>query len=243
MSKFNLIFADPPFSFDDKLEMSDVKRGAESQYNGVLSIEDIKNLKVPEITADNAVLVLWVPSSLISDGLEIMSKWGFRQTQTNIWVKTKKDPFESLKKDLLKKIKDNSAEATLSTKDLLKITSDAFDEVAENFDFDNMLGFGMGRLSRACHELCLIGVKGKVYKDVKNKSQRSVHLAPNTKHSAKPEILQDRFDIIFPEYQNKIELFARRQREGWTTIGNQCLGPTFGQDIRESIEDLINKED
>jgi hypothetical protein len=50
--KFNVIIADPPWKFDDKLTMSSVKRGAESQYKGVLSVDDIVNIDVQSIVGD-----------------------------------------------------------------------------------------------------------------------------------------------------------------------------------------------
>jgi len=63
--------------------MSETKRGAASIYS-TLSIEDLKVLPVKDIAEDDAVLLLWCPSSLIEDGLEVMKAWGFRQTQTHI---------------------------------------------------------------------------------------------------------------------------------------------------------------
>lgn len=88
--KFNVIIADPPWKFDDKLTVSSVKRGAESQYKGVLSVEDIVNIDVQSIVGDWGVLALWVPSSMLSDGLRTMTSWGFRQTTTYVWGKTTK---------------------------------------------------------------------------------------------------------------------------------------------------------
>jgi N6-adenosine-specific RNA methylase IME4 len=70
--------------------MSSVKRGAESQYKGVLSVDDIVNIDVQSIVGDWGVLALWVPSSMLSDGLRTMTSWGFRQTTTYVWGKTTK---------------------------------------------------------------------------------------------------------------------------------------------------------
>ena len=91
MSKsFNIIVADPPWNFKDSLKMSDVARGASSNYS-VMSILDIKQLPVKDITDPNgAVLALWVPSSLLQEGLDTMNAWGFKHKQTYVWVKTKK---------------------------------------------------------------------------------------------------------------------------------------------------------
>ena len=93
------------------------------------------------------------------------------------------------------------------------------------------LAFGMGRLFRQTHEICLIGTSNnKIYKLLENKSQRSVCFAENLKHSAKPEALQNSLEIMFPKAE-KLEMFARRTRSGWTCLGNEI----DGQDIRDAL--------
>ena len=69
--------------------MSSVKRGAASQY-GTMKLEDICSLRVKELSADDALLIIWCPSSLLEDGLDVMKAWGFKMKQTICWVKTKK---------------------------------------------------------------------------------------------------------------------------------------------------------
>lgn len=227
--KFDIIVADPPWgSFNDKLTMNaGIKRGAASNYS-VLSNEDIIKLPVGDLAADNSVLALWVPSSMLEDGLNTMKAWGFRQTQTHIWVKVKLNPFESFFKANWKSLK-----ASNSVKELLDNLKKMFGQI----DYDGLLSFGMGRLFRQCHEICLVGVKGKIYSELRNKSQRSVHFDINKKHSAKPEILQDRLELMFPGLTNKLELFARRDKIGWMCVGNQAPN-TAGEDIRETIDKL-----
>jgi N6-adenosine-specific RNA methylase IME4 len=98
----------------------------------------------------------------------------------------------------------------------------------------------MGRLFRQTHELVLIGVRGKIYNHLENKSQRSVHFYPATKHSVKPELLQDMLENMFPADTNLcLELFARRDRKNWICAGNENKS-TFGEDIRDSITRLKN---
>ena len=99
----------------------------------------------------------------------------------------------------------------------------------------------MGRLARNCHEPCLVGVKGKYTKFLQNHSQRNLFMHHSLPHSKKPESVQDSLDKMFPQW-NKLELFARRERPGWTCIGNESP-LTMGQDIRESIFDLVDKLD
>lgn len=228
MSKFRVIVADPPFKLDDELKMSDVKRGASSNYP-VLDLEAIKNLEVKKLAAKDSLLVLWVPSAILQDGLDIMKNWGYSHKQTAIWVKTKKSPLKKIIKDFNKWKKQNKNSHELTLEDFIL-----------NFNLNDILGFNLGRMFRQTHEICLIGTKGKIYDKMKNRSQRSVHIHQSlNKHSQKPETLQDQLDIIFPKVK-KLELFARRDRKGWVCVGNES--PSFwGEDIRDSIE-RISKE-
>ena len=236
--KFRVIDADCPWPFSDKLTMSETKRGAASVY-ATLSIEDLKALPVKDIAEDDAVLLLWCPSSLLQEGLDVMKAWGFRQTQTHIWVKTKKFHLGDLYKDLKLWIK-HKDDKPLSD-DVVGIKGIwSLEEVIKSFSLDNVLSFGLGRLFRQSHELVLIGVRGKVYSHLANKSQRSVHFFPATKHSTKPDLLQNMIQEMFPgaEHQ-KLEMFARRDKAGWTCVGLE-VPSTPGEDIRASIDRLKN---
>lgn len=235
--KYNLIICDPPYGFNDKLEQSDVARGAAANYS-TMSNNDIRNLKIKELAdPDGALLALWVPSSLLSFGLELMKDWGFEQKQTYIWVKSKKQPLDLIINDLLKSFKISIKKDDFSFKDYFK---NIIKQIS-SFNLNDSLGFGMGRLFRNTHEICLIGINNKnIYKKLKNKSQRTVSFAPNLKHSSKPEFLQNSLDIMFGDDISKLEIFARRQRNGWVCIGNQAP-LTLNQDINESIENLLNE--
>lgn len=202
MSKFSIIVCDPPWTFSDKLNNSNVKRGAEANYP-VLDIEIIKSLPIQKIVNNDALLALWVPASLLREGLDVMNAFGFRQTQIFNWIKTKKE---------------------------IKLIDGP----------NNILSFGMGRIFRASSEIALIGIRGKIYSHLKNKSQRNVALDPATKHSQKPETLQDRLDVMFPNPElRKIELFARRQRKDWICLGNEI----DGKDIRDALKELMDASD
>lgn len=227
--KFTVIVSDPPWSFQDKLSMSDVARGALANYD-TMTISQIKALPVKDLVAPTgAILALWVPSSLLQQGLDTMNAWGFSHKQTYIWVKTKKEPLMSSFKDVyrhfskLKGIWSWTVSGTLVKKAL------------EKFALSNVLAFGMGRLFRQTHEICLIGTSNNgIYKSLQNKSQRSVSFGENLKHSAKPEHLQDSLDIMFPK-GNRLEMFARRVRPGWVCVGNEICN---GEDITVSLAKL-----
>ena len=52
-----------------------------------MSLEEIKELPVGDVTAANAHLYLWVPNALLPEGLEVMQAWGFRYVSNVIWAK------------------------------------------------------------------------------------------------------------------------------------------------------------
>lgn len=238
--KFKVIVADPPWAFQDKLSMSDVARGAQANYS-TMTISQIKQLPIKNVSADGgAVLALWVPSSLLQEGLDTMKEWGFSHKQTYIWVKTKVDPlkdirdlfFDSWKNDI--KPLGNFTPKTF--RDAVKKSTKLLDTFTKGVKFiQETLSFGMGRLFRQTHEICLIGTSNNgIYKSLANKSQRSVCFAQNLKHSAKPETLQDSLELMFP-IGDKLELFARRKRAGWTCLGNEVCN---GEDITVSLSKL-----
>jgi N6-adenosine-specific RNA methylase IME4 len=85
--------------------------------------------------------------------------------------------------------------------------------------------FGMGRVVRAEHEICLIATRGRPA--VMNHSTRSTFVtdlaglsAPAGAHSAKPE---EFYQIVETLFQGPyVELFARQQRSGWTCLGDEA---------------------
>ncbi len=234
---FDIVVIDPPYPFADKLRHNSVKRGAESQYKSVMSDKDILNLNIKSIMSDDALLCLWCPSAYLDLGLQCVKNYGFKPVGTWIWVKTKKKPLLNLSKQIFKSIK-----KITDFKSFKKQTT----EIINSFNINEILSFYMGHYFRQTHEIVLVGVRGKMASKIKNKSQRSVFLGPIGKHSEKPEALQDMLELMFPlnDSQNPVkacELFARRNRENWVCRGNEVPGKHFGEDIRESIEQLKNE--
>ena len=68
----------------------------------------------------------------------------------------------------------------------------------------------------------------------------SVVIAPRSKHSEKPEEVQNRIERMYPvineqaHVYNYLELFARRERDNWACLGNEI----DGRDIREALQSL-----
>lgn len=79
---------------------------------------------------------------------------------------------------------------------------------------------GPGYWVRSRHELLLVGTRGDMPTPLPEKRPDSVFEAPRGEHSEKPEIVVQLIEAMYPELP-KIELFARRKREGWEAWGNQ----------------------
>ena len=69
-------------------------------------------------------------------------------------------------------------------------------------------------------EICVVGKKGKIPTPRGSRNQRQFLSELRTKHSKKPNEIRNRIDRMFPE-QNKVELFARQNYEGWDAWGNE----------------------
>lgn len=232
--RYQVIIGDPAWHFGDRLQMSSVKRGAAANY-ATMTTEEIKALPIKEIADPNGcILALWTPSALLLDGLAVMQAWGFNYKSNYIWVKQKKAPF----KDLLKNIHQSLIDEEELTKRTIKNVLNHIGDAAKD-QMNNMMGFGMGHTFRQSHEIALIGTNNNgIYSKLQNRSQRSVSFATNLKHSMKPDTLHQSLEVMFPDTR-KIELFARKPRNGWTTLGNQCAGATMGEDINKSLTNLI----
>jgi N6-adenosine-specific RNA methylase IME4 len=102
---------------------------------------------------------------------------------------------------------------------------------------------GMGYWTRANTEDVLLFTRGNPTRVRKDVYQLLATLeatpydvptvnAPVSRHSQKPEVIQDRIErLVAGPY---LELFARRQRPNWTCLGNEI----DGRDIREALATL-----
>ncbi len=89
--KYQIIYADPPWSFNSKKTGGSMKSGALSEYN-VMSIDDLKNMNVNDITHDDCILIMWYVSSQPQEALDLCKAWGFKVKNMNgfVWNKLTK---------------------------------------------------------------------------------------------------------------------------------------------------------
>lgn len=87
---FTTVLADPPWRFQNKTGKVAPEHRRLSRY-GTLSLDEIRSLPVPAITAAPAHLYLWVPNALLAEGLAVMAAWGFTYKSNIVWHKIRKD--------------------------------------------------------------------------------------------------------------------------------------------------------
>lgn len=80
-------------------------------------------------------------------------------------------------------------------------------------------GLGQGGVYTPTTEFILLGRKGKAPKVRRVDSTWWNWKRPHNKHSAKPEEFQDLIETV--SVTPRVELFARRKREGWDVWGNE----------------------
>jgi N6-adenosine-specific RNA methylase IME4 len=235
MTRYQTILADPPWAYGDPLTMSTTKRGAAVNYP-TLSYAEIADLYQPSARngrgvvtrpgtlagheiADVAFCWLWVTKDILLDGIgvRVLNAWGFTPKQIVPWVKGRVDCMIKHDGPGAPTVDSLWAEARLT------------------------LQMGMGRITRNVVEYLLIGVRGKNYtQHVLQRNQNglvlaeeeSVILAPRSTHSTKPEAAYALIERTTPGPY--LELFARRERDGWTSWGNEIAGSngfTCGPDV------------
>ena len=90
--KYQIIYADPPWEYKDTQKSGGTAYfGACVRYN-LMSLNDIKNLPIKDISDNNCVLFLWVVSPLLPEALEVVSSWNFKyKTIAFCWSKITKN--------------------------------------------------------------------------------------------------------------------------------------------------------
>ena len=83
--KYQIIYADPPWSYNDK--MSGHSFSLDHEYE-TQSIQWISQLPIQQIADRPCCLFLWVTSPMLDDGVKVIADWGFRyKTVAFCWSK------------------------------------------------------------------------------------------------------------------------------------------------------------
>lgn len=164
-NKYSIIYSDPPWKYEFSRSTN---RDIENQYP-TMALEQIENLPVGKLFAEDSVLFLWVTSPKLKEGMRVLESWGFQYVTCAVWDKEK---------------------------------------------------IGMGYYFRQQHEILLVGKKGNLPVPLPENRHSSIISSLREKHSQKPEVIYEIIERMYPD-SARIELFARKEREGWKCWGNE----------------------
>ena len=87
--KYEVIYADPPWLFRVRTEKG--KRRSAENYYQTMKLEDICNLPVKEIAADDSILFMWAMFPNLKEAFDVIDAWEFDfKTVAFVWVKQNK---------------------------------------------------------------------------------------------------------------------------------------------------------
>jgi len=87
--KYNIIYADPPWYFKSYSSKGEGRNA--TQHYSCMSISDICNLPVNNLTEKNCILFMWAIDPMLPEAFEVIKSWGFTyKTVAFTWVKQNK---------------------------------------------------------------------------------------------------------------------------------------------------------
>ena len=91
MKKYDIIYADPPWSYKVWSEDKKVAQGTAKKHYSTMSVEDICKLPVKNLASEDCKLFLWATPPCLPEALKVIEAWGFvYRTIAFAWVKTNK---------------------------------------------------------------------------------------------------------------------------------------------------------
>lgn len=90
--KYNIIYADPPWSYKDKRKGKKISGGATNHYK-TMNIRDIEKMGniIEKISDKDCMLFMWATFPNLIEALKTIESWGFTyKTLGFSWIKTNK---------------------------------------------------------------------------------------------------------------------------------------------------------
>jgi N6-adenosine-specific RNA methylase IME4 len=84
--KYQVIYADPPWKYGNSMPGYFKEQ---ANHYPLMTIDEICNMAIKNITDKNAVLFLWVTSPILRESFDVINAWGFEYKTSFIWDKIK----------------------------------------------------------------------------------------------------------------------------------------------------------
>jgi N6-adenosine-specific RNA methylase IME4 len=203
--KFGLIYVDIPRHFHVHSDETGMDRSPENHYP-TMTFDELLDLPVPQLAADDCILVYWSTAASLPDDIELMAEWGF---------------FALRPRDGRGKLVRPNGKALPPVGDGSYRSMQVWDKVR----------MGLGYWFRDRHEFMLIGVRGNVVPPAPGTQDPSLFTEEKTEHSAKPKRPQLMMGRLWPNVP-KLEMFARVDADhppppGWDVWGYEAEAETI----------------
>ena len=198
--RYGLLLVDIPRHFNVRSDETGLDRSPENHYP-TMTFQELCDLPVPQLAADDCIMIYWSTAASLIDDLEILAEWGF--------VTFRPREAGRLRRDVLGP---NGWE----------IGGPGFPQPYRTMQVWDKVKIGLGYWFRDRHEFILLAARGNVVPPAMGTQDNSLFSEPKGEHSAKPDLAW--IDRLWPNIP-KLEMFARRPRgEGWDTWGNEAPG-------------------
>lgn len=227
--QFDVILMDAPWWYANRLTSATGERtkfgeGARAQY-GCMKNEDLMAIGplVQAIAAPSAIMLMWVTGPMLPLAINLAYACGFSySTKAYTWLKINADGTHKI----------NPGTYTSSnTEDVLLFTHTAGSWIPK---LTPQQAKGKRMVPQVIEEW------GSFERpDVLNAANGATDAWPEgtieirerlMAHSRKPDDVHIRTDLMYPT-QRKIELFARREWDGWVCLGNEVTGLDITDDL------------
>ena len=89
--KYSIIYSDPPWAYRDRRDKHPRLCGGASAHYKTMKTDEIMQLPVEEIAADDAFLFIWATFPNLPEAFRVIDGWGFSyRTSAFVWIKTNK---------------------------------------------------------------------------------------------------------------------------------------------------------
>ena len=80
--RFTTVYADPPWRYRNTKS-----NGAAEGHYPTMSLDEICELPVEDIAADDCILFMWATSPKLSEAMRVIDSWGFDYRTSAVWSK------------------------------------------------------------------------------------------------------------------------------------------------------------
>ncbi len=207
---FNVLYADPPWSYQQSVKAGVLKRKDGSLLYPSMSVSELCALgpDIQRVARKDSALFLWATMPLLAEALQVIQAWGFKYKTCFVnWVKTTKQG-------------DRPAFGvgyyTRSNAELCLVAIRG--KIAS---YKRLLPGeeprGASSMSSIVHEEAQMPVN---FLSLLDDSPTPVVMTPRREHSRKPDIVRKMITKLLGDVP-RVELFARTQTPGWSVMGNQ----------------------